>query len=124
LSSLLRACSERSAAHVFSNEFSRQGSDWLSLFYDAFSDSIQRHVNLNAERRLINAYAKAAGKLWQTLSLKKLLLEQAIQKMLRECALPFEAFGPSGAMVARLSFEPNDCMQKQQTRARLGQNCR
>jgi Bacterial regulatory protein, Fis family len=108
LSSLLRACSERSAAHVFSNEISRQGSAWLSLFYDAFSKSIQRYVNLNAEQRLTNAYAEAAGKLGQTLSIKKLLSEQAIQKVLRECALPFEAFGPSGAMVARLGSELND----------------
>ena len=112
LSSLLRACSKRSAAHVFSNEISRQGSDWLSLFYDAFSESIQRHVNLNAERRLTNAYAEAAGKLGQTLSIKKLLSEQAIQKVLRECALPFEAFGPSSAMAARLGSELNDYIAK------------
>jgi len=107
LSSLLYACSKRSAAYVFSYEFSRLGAGWLSLFYDAFSESIQRHVNLNAEQRLTNAYAETAGKLGQILSIEKLIAEKAVQDVLRECALPFDAFGASGAMVMQLNSEIN-----------------
>jgi hypothetical protein len=113
LSSLLFVCSKRIAAHCFRLQLDRLGADWLRLFFDAFSESIRRRACPDAETRLDTAYVKAAGKLRQKLSIKKFLLEQDVQDVLRDCILPFRKAEVSAAMALEMSDEVNHCMGMQ-----------
>jgi hypothetical protein len=113
LSSVLFVSSQRIAAHCFSLQFNRLGTEWLKLFFNAFSESILRHVCADAETRLARAYVKAAGSLRQRLSIKTFLLEQAVQDVLRECTLPFKDANTCDAMAIKLDDEVNHSIGKQ-----------
>jgi hypothetical protein len=113
LSSLLFVCSQRIAAHCFSLQFDRLGNDWLNLFFGAFSESIRHHVCIDAEARLVSAYGRAAGKLRQKFTIKKLLSEQDVQNVLRDCILPFKNPETCGAMATEMNDEVNHWIGKQ-----------
>ena len=113
LSSVLFVSSQRIAAHCFSLQFNHLGTEWLKLFFNAFAESILRHVCADAETRLASAYVKAAGILRQRLSIKTFLLEQAVQDVLRECILPFKDADACDAMATRLDDEVNQSIGKQ-----------
>ena len=108
LSTLLFVCSQGSAVSVFSNEIERLGMNWLSLFYAAFSKSIQLRVGIDVERRLTSAYAEAAGKFRQKMSIMQLLSEQNVQNILRECAFLVVKLHGSSDVAAQLTAEIND----------------
>lgn len=110
LPSLLFFCSQRVAAHCFSLQFNRIGTDWLKLFFDAFSEHIRRHISADAEARLAGAYANAAGHLGQKLSIKKLLLEQEVQDVMRECIVPFRKTDACDELATEVTDEINHCI--------------
>ena len=113
LPSLLSICSQRIAARCFALQVDRIGADWLKLFFDAFSVSIRKHGCADAETRLGNAYAKAAGNLRQKLSIKTLLLEQGVQDALRDCIAPFAMPDACNAMTTAFTDEINHWIGKQ-----------
>lgn len=90
LASLLFICSQRTAEHCFSLQIEQLGAEWLRLYFDALSNSIRRHINSEAETNLTGAYAKVAGDLRQKLTIKKLLQERDVQKVLLDCIMPFD----------------------------------
>jgi len=96
LATLLRGCGEESAMHAFSLQIARLGTAWTRGFFESFAGYIRQYVCVNADQRLVNAYAVAAALPKISISTEVLLKLDAIQRILREC---IGAFDPPDAQV-------------------------
>jgi hypothetical protein len=90
LVTLLRGCGEESAIHAFSLQIARLGSVWTHGFFESFAGYVRQSVCVNADMRLINTYAVAAGLPKIEISTEVLLKLDAIQRILRECIGAFD----------------------------------
>jgi hypothetical protein len=90
LATMLRACGEKSARHVFALQLEYLGPTWLGRFFDGFAQFVRLEFCGNADIRLINAYVDAvAAASDRQLSIEQLLRRDAVQAVVRECILPF-----------------------------------
>ncbi len=90
LATMLRACGEKSARHVFALQLEFLGPTWLGRFFDGFAQFVRQQFCGNADIRLINAYVDlAAASPDGQLSIEQLLRRDAVQAVLHECILPF-----------------------------------
>jgi hypothetical protein len=96
LVTLLRGCGEEAAIHAFSLQIAQLGSVWTRGFFESFAGYVRQCVCVNADMRLINAYAVAAALPKIKVSTEVLLKLGAIQRILREC---IGAFDPPEAQV-------------------------
>jgi hypothetical protein len=96
LVTLLRGCGEESAIHAFSLQIARLGPAWTRGFFESFAGYVRQYVCVNADMRLVNAYAVAASLPKISISTEVLLKLDAIQRILREC---IGAFDPPEARV-------------------------
>jgi len=90
LVTLLRGCGEEAAIHAFSLQIARLGSVWTRGFFESFAGYVRQSVCVNADMRLINTYAVAAGLPKIEISTEVLLKLDAIQRILRECIGAFD----------------------------------
>jgi hypothetical protein len=90
LVTLLRGCGEEAAIHAFSLQVARLGSVWTRGFFESFAGYVRQCVCVNADMRLINAYAVAAALPKIKVSTEVLLKLDAIQCILRECIGEFD----------------------------------
>jgi hypothetical protein len=96
LVTLLRGCGEESAIHAFSLQIARLGPAWTRGFFESFAGYVRQYVCVNADMRLVNAYAVAASLPKISISTEVLLKLDAIRRILREC---IGAFDPPEARV-------------------------
>jgi hypothetical protein len=96
LLTLLRGCGEDSAVHAFSLQIARLGPAWTRGFFESFAGYVRQYVCVNADKRLVNAYAVAAALPKISISTELLLKLDPIQRILREC---IGAFDPPEARV-------------------------
>jgi hypothetical protein len=94
LATMLHACGEKSARHVFDLQLAYLGPTWLGRFFDGFAHFVRQEYCRNADIRLINAYVDtAAASPNGQLSVEQLLLQEPVRNVLRECILPFAPAG-------------------------------
>jgi hypothetical protein len=91
LSTLLRACSERSARHAFARQAEHFGPTWIGWFYDGLAQYVRDRASVSADRRLIKAYVAAATRHGHDLSFRHLLIDGEVQNVMRECVTIFGA---------------------------------
>jgi hypothetical protein len=103
LSSLLFACSHEAAGHVFGTMAKGASYGQLDYFYDILAKLLRRHVAADAESRLTGAYVRASLAHGQTLTVEKLLREQTVKDVLRECLQPFEFAAYPETLIAALA---------------------
>lgn len=85
--SILLACSQRAAERCFSIQTSLTDV-LLDFFYEAFSESVERRMDVEIRARLARAYVRSARKFRQELSIGKLLLQEDIKSLLFDHILP------------------------------------
>jgi hypothetical protein len=109
LSTLLFACGEQCAQHVFALQVEHLGDVWISQFFDGFAQYVERHVYTNARARLTNAYVETALIPKIVVSVEKLLKREAVRSVLRDCIVPFEAPGAPAGAAQQFCDSINDC---------------
>lgn len=113
LATLLRACGEKAARHAFSLQIDEFGSTWIDKLFDGFAEYVRQHMCVNADTRLIKAYVDAAAILKTRLSIEKLLTQDAVQCVLRECVIPSDPTGALEPVAKQVSDCVNDHIAKQ-----------
>ena len=113
LASLLSACENRSAKHVFSRQIGVCGSDWLDDFFYALASYVRDHVYREAEPRLIAAFVDAAGKYKSRLSVSHLLQEPNSQDVIKKCVNVFQDEAKRELEATRVCATVNEHIAKQ-----------
>lgn len=95
LSTFLRAYGEKSACAAFSLQVELLGMEWIDQFFGGLAHYVRLRMHTDIDARLIHAYVDAATTMQaSTLTVDKLLKQEAVQHLLLECiTTTFEMHG-------------------------------
>jgi hypothetical protein len=82
LSTLLRACGEKSAHGAFSFQVERLGLEWIDQLFGSLAHYIHQRVHTDIDARLITAYVDTATMPKTTLTITELLKQEPVQCIL------------------------------------------
>ena len=100
LSTLLRACGEKSARGAFSFQVERLGMEWVEQLFGGLAHYVHHHIHTDIDASLITAYVDTATIPKMTLTIDELLKQESVRRILLECVTTvFEVHGAPDTIV-------------------------